>query len=73
MGGLLSDAKTKELAGVPFLSDIPFLGRLFDRDTKNAAKTDLLIFLTVKIIRPSMVLPSDVLDRTKIDQQAGIA
>lgn len=68
MGGLLSDAKTKELAGVPFLSDIPLLGKIFDRLTKNGEKKDLVIFLTVKIVRPSMVLPADVLDRTKIDQ-----
>jgi type IV pilus secretin PilQ/predicted competence protein len=70
MGGLLSDAKTKELTGVPFLSSIPLFGKLFDRDTKNGVKTDLLIFLTVKIVRPSTVLPADVLDRTKIDQLA---
>ena len=68
LGGLLSDAKTKELGGVPFLSDIPLLGKLFDRLTKNGDKKDLLIFLTVKIVRPSTVLPDDVLGRTKIDQ-----
>lgn len=73
MGGLLSDAKTKEVMGVPFLSNIPLFGKLFDRDTKNGSKTDLVVFLTVKIVRPSMVLPADVLDRTKIDQKAGIA
>ncbi len=70
MGGLLSDDKTKELAGVPFLSSIPLFGKLFDRETKNGEKKDLLIFLTVKIVRPSTVLPADVLDRTKIDQLA---
>ncbi len=67
LGGLLSDADAKDLAGVPFLSDIPLLGKLFDRLTKSGVKKDLLIFLTVKIVRPSTVLPSDVLDRTKID------
>jgi len=70
MGGLLSDAKTKEVMGVPFLSNIPLLGKIFDRDTKNSNKTDLVVFLTVKIVRPSTVLPADVLDRTKIDQMA---
>jgi type IV pilus secretin PilQ/predicted competence protein len=69
MGGLLSDAKTKEVMGVPFLSSIPLLGKLFDRDTDNSAKTDLVVFLTVKIVRPSTVLPAEVLDRTKIDQK----
>ena len=68
MGGLLSDAKAKEVMGVPFLSSIPLFGKLFDRLTKNGEKKDLLIFLTVKIVRPSSVVPSDVLDRTKIDQ-----
>lgn len=70
MGGLLSDAKTKEVAGIPFLSEIPLFGKLFDRNTKNSQKTDLVIFLTVKIVRPATVLPADVLDRTKIDQLA---
>ncbi len=68
LGGLLSDAKAKEVGGIPFLSDIPFLGKMFDRLTKNGDKTDLLIFLTVKIVRPVNVIPMDVLDRTKIDQ-----
>jgi len=70
MGGLLSDAKTKEVAGVPYLSHIPLLGKLFDRDTNNSDKTDLVVFLTVKIVRPSTVIPADVLDRTKIDLMA---
>ena len=70
LGGLLSDAKTKEVAGIPFLSNVPLFGKLFDRLTKNGDKTDLLIFLTVKIVRPSNVVPADVLDRTKIDQAA---
>ncbi|HRY86204.1 MAG TPA: hypothetical protein P5561_06755, partial [Candidatus Omnitrophota bacterium] len=73
LGGLLSDAKTKEIMGVPFLSNIPLIGKLFDRDTKNGAKTDLLIFLTVRIVRPAEVLSADVLERTKIDQKAMIA
>jgi type IV pilus assembly protein PilQ len=68
MGGLLSDSKKKDLSGVPYLSDIPFLGKIFDRISKNREKKDLLIFLTVKIVRPSTVLPADVVDRTKIDQ-----
>jgi type IV pilus secretin PilQ/predicted competence protein len=73
LGGLLSDAKTKEIMGVPFLSNIPLIGKLFDRDTKNSAKTDLLIFLTVRIVRPAEVLAADVLDRIAIDQKAKIA
>jgi len=69
MGGLLSDAKTKEVGGVPYLSKIPLFGKIFDRNTNNGLKTDLVIFLTVKIVKPSTVIPADVLDRTKIDQK----
>ena len=69
LGGLLSDGKTKELMGVPYLSNIPFLGRLFDRLTKSGEKVNLLIFLTVKIVRPSTVIPADVVGRSLIDQR----
>ena len=70
LGGLLSDATTKDVAGVPFLSSIPFLGKLFDRLEKSGEKKDLLIFLTVKIVRPITVIADDVVGRTKIDQMA---
>ncbi|MEI7751498.1 MAG: hypothetical protein WCJ71_05325 [Candidatus Omnitrophota bacterium] len=70
LGGLLSDTKTNDLAGIPFLSNVPLLGKLFDRIAKNGSKKDLLIFLTVKIVRPSTVIADDVLGRTKIDQLA---
>jgi len=67
MGGLLSDAKMDELIGVPFLSNLPLVGKLFDRKTKSGEKTDLL---TVTIVKPATVLPADILDRTKIDNKA---
>ncbi len=69
LGGLLKDAKKDMVTGVPFLSNLPLVGKLFDRKIDGKNKTDLLIFLTVKIVRASAVLPSDVLDRTKIDQK----
>lgn len=50
IGGLLKDVKTKEKIGVPFLMDIPWLGKFFTRETDNVSKIDLLIFITARII-----------------------
>jgi type II secretory pathway component GspD/PulD (secretin) len=52
IGGLISDAETDAVSKVPFLGDIPFLGRLFRHESTVKAKTDLLIFLTPHIITP---------------------
>ncbi|MFH0855058.1 MAG: secretin and TonB N-terminal domain-containing protein [Candidatus Omnitrophota bacterium] len=50
IGGLLKDVKTKETIGVPFIKDIPWLGKLFTRQTDNVTKVDLLIFITAHIL-----------------------
>ncbi|NND00926.1 MAG: type IV pilus secretin PilQ, partial [Gammaproteobacteria bacterium] len=47
-----SDGKTK----VPFLGDIPVLGNLFRKRSKRENRTELLIFLTPKIISPKLNL-----------------
>lgn len=52
IGGLLKDVKKKSSIGVPFLKDIPILGNLFSRDTKDIEKVDLLIFITATIVNP---------------------
>jgi type IV pilus secretin PilQ/predicted competence protein len=51
IGGLLQDVQTEDTTGVPILSGIPLLGRLFRRDTSATQKQDLIIFLSAKIIR----------------------
>lgn len=50
IGGLLEERETEGVFKVPFLGDIPILGRLFRRDTKDTATIDLLIFLKATII-----------------------
>ena len=50
IGGLLEERETEGVFKVPFLGDIPYLGRLFRRDTKDNATIDLLIFLSATII-----------------------
>ncbi|RMD86385.1 MAG: type II secretion system protein GspD [Candidatus Dadabacteria bacterium] len=51
IGGLISDDVTSREEGVPFLSDIPVLGHLFRTSTESKRQTNLLIFITPKIIK----------------------
>ncbi len=49
IGGLVKDEDRTEQYRVPFLGQIPLLGRLFRRDAGAKEKIDLLIFLTATI------------------------
>lgn len=45
IGGVFSNTQSKSVDKVPFLGDLPYLGRLFRRDTVTNEKSELLIFL----------------------------
>ena len=51
IGGLLKDVKSKGRVGVPFLGSIPLIGVLFQRQTDDIEKVDLLIFITAHIVK----------------------
>ena len=50
IGGLMKDTVVEHTEKVPFLSDIPFVGKLFSSTGKSKEKTELVIFLTPHII-----------------------
>ena len=50
IGGIYVDSDTESNTGVPFLMDIPLLGWLFKSNSKQKAKTELLIFITPRIV-----------------------
>ena len=50
IGGVFSNSQSKSVEKVPFLGDLPFLGRLFRRDIVSDSKSELLIFLTPRIM-----------------------
>lgn len=50
LGGLYEDTKTNSVEKVPFLGDIPFLGKAFQSKSKSESKQELLIFITPKVI-----------------------
>lgn len=51
LGGLVKDDVQDSQQGVPLLSDIPFLGRLFRSDTVSVTKSNLLVFIKSTIVR----------------------
>jgi type IV pilus assembly protein PilQ len=55
IGGVFSNTQSKAVDKVPFLGDVPFVGRLFRRDVVRDAKSELLIFLTPRIMNNQAV------------------
>jgi type II secretion system protein D len=50
LGGLISNNDSKEKSGVPILSDIPLLGKLFSTTTTTKDRSELMIFLQPSIV-----------------------
>ncbi len=50
IGGVFSNTQSKTVDKVPLLGDLPYLGRLFRRDSVTNEKSELLIFLTPRIM-----------------------
>ncbi|PAU60237.1 fimbrial protein [Pseudomonas sp. PIC25] len=50
IGGVFTNTQQKSVDKVPFLGDLPFLGRIFRRDEITDSKTELLVFLTPRIM-----------------------
>src|SRR5690606_4439853 len=50
IGGVFSSESQKSQEKVPFLGDLPVVGRAFRRDMTFESKTELLVFLTPRII-----------------------
>jgi type IV pilus assembly protein PilQ len=50
IGGIFEQNDREDITKVPFLGDVPYLGNLFKTRTTSSTKTELLIFLTPKIV-----------------------
>ena len=53
LGGLITEQMTKVDDKVPFLGDLPMLGRLFRSRVTQRSKRNLLIFVTARLIDPA--------------------
>ena len=69
IGGIYEEINQIDQTKVPFLGDLPFVGRLFRNDFKDSQKAELLVFLTPQILKdgatPSSArrLPSPSIER----------
>ena len=50
LGGVFKTVEILSQTKTPVLGDIPYVGRLFRKDSKESSKTETLIFITPKII-----------------------
>jgi general secretion pathway protein D len=53
LGGMIAETVTKVKSQVPVLGDLPLVGRLFQSDSVDSQKQNLLIFVTPTIIDPA--------------------
>lgn len=56
LGGIYEQVERNQVDKVPFFGDIPILGNAFKRRTRQDDKTELLIFITPKIMDESLGL-----------------
>jgi type IV pilus assembly protein PilQ len=50
IGGIFEQTERTDEAKVPFLGDVPVLGHLFKNKTTSLTKTELLVFLTPRVV-----------------------
>ena len=53
MGGLITENRTTIEDKVPFLGDIPYVGRLFRSKAESSEKRNLLVFVTALLVDPA--------------------
>lgn len=52
IGGLLDNRETQTFQKLPFLGDIPVLGKFFQSITKTKSNTELIVIVTPEIVSP---------------------
>jgi pilus assembly protein CpaC len=52
IGGLLDNRETETLEKVPFIGDVPILGKFFRSKQKTRSNTELIVIVTPQFVRP---------------------
>ena len=52
IGGLLDNRETQNFSKIPFIGDVPVLGKLFQSIQRTKTNTELLIIVTPEIVAP---------------------
>ncbi|MCS4278525.1 type IV pilus secretin PilQ [Stenotrophomonas rhizophila] len=58
IGGVYEFTDRTSINKVPFLGDVPFLGNLFKKRSRNKDKAELLVFVTPKVLRVAKSNPA---------------
>ncbi len=61
LAGLIRTEDLSSESGIPGLSDIPLLGRLFSNNSSNGGRTDVILTMTPHIIRTPNITEEDLL------------
>ena len=56
LGGIFEQTTRTTVEKVPLLGDVPLVGHLFKRTTRQDDKTELLIFVTPKIVKDTLTI-----------------
>jgi general secretion pathway protein D len=65
LGGLIRDLGTESNTGVPLLSSIPVIGKLFGNTTNTSTRTELIVLIT-----PQVINNADDADRVTAEYQS---
>ncbi len=60
IGGLISDEERDSMRKIPFLSDLPVLGRLFSNENTEDRRTDIIMAITPIITRAQEIPDIDI-------------
>lgn len=69
LGGIISENNSRSVRKVPLLGDLPLLGNLFKRSTVTTKRSELLVFLTPRVVRT----PEEASALTRSEQERSIA
>lgn len=65
-GGLFSEDSTWTEEGIPLLKDIPILGPMFGQTTKSKEKTEILFFITPRLVSREDAAQQDIGPRANV-------
>ena len=71
MGGMITETRVSHEDKIPFLGDIPLLGRLFRNKYESSEKRNLLIFVSARLVDPAGRFVRDQKDLTLLTEANG--
>lgn len=60
LAGLISDEDRQATTGVPWVSELPVLGRLFSNERSDRSKTEIVLLITPRVVRNLATGTSDL-------------